>query len=263
MSDYGKFDHPEIINNLFYPRPEEQTSLAGKDIIELSIPVEPGINIGGKIFISGKTAPSILFFHGNGEIVIDYDDLGPMYVNLGINFIPVDYRGYGRSGGHPNVSSMMKDCHTIFDYVRKWLADNGHAMTFIVMGRSLGSASALELAACYDDRIDGIIIDSGFAHILPLLRIIGIDPDRLGLREDDGPGNLDKIRKFHKPTLVIHAKRDHIIPYSDGKKLFDSSPAANKKMLTIPIADHNTIFMYGLQEYLAAIKEFADTITSC
>ena len=262
MSDYSRYDRPEITNNLFYPRPEEQPSLTGKNIIELSIPVGDGIHIGGKIFIAGKTAPSILFFHGNGEIVIDYDDLGPMYVNLGINFIPVDYRGYGRSGGRPNVSSMMKDCHTIYEYVRKWLEENRYDMRFIVMGRSLGSASALELAACYEDRIDGIIIDSGFAFTLPLLRIIGINPDRLGLREDDGPGNIDKIRKFHKPTLIIHAERDHIIPYSDGKKLFDSSPAADKKMITIPIANHNTIFMYGLKEYLAAIKEFVGTITS-
>jgi pimeloyl-ACP methyl ester carboxylesterase len=262
MSDYSRYDQPVITNSLFYPRSEEQPSLTGKNIIELSIPVDDGIHIGGKIFIAGTAAPSILFFHGNGEIVIDYDDLGPMYVNLGINFIPVDYRGYGRSDGNPSVSSMMKDCHAIFEYVRKWLADSGYDMTFIVMGRSLGSASALELASCYHDRINGIIIDSGFAYTLPLLRIIGINPDRLGLREDDGPSNLDKIRKFNKPTLILHAEHDHIIPYSDGKMLFDSSPAANKKMLTIPIADHNTIFMHGLREYLAAVKEFADRITS-
>ena len=262
MSDYSKYDQPIITNTLFYPRPEEQPSLTGNNIIELSIPVDDGIHIGGKIFIAGKTAPSILFFHGNGEIVIDYDDLGPMYVNLGVNFIPVDYRGYGRSDGQPGVSSMMKDCHAVFEFVRKWLTENGYNKTFIVMGRSLGSASALELAACYEDRIDGLIIDSGFAFTLPLLRIIGINPDRLGLREDDGPGNLDKIKKFSKPTLIIHAERDHIIPYSDGKKLFDASPAAHKHMLTIPTADHNTIFMYGLQKYLTSIKELVSFITS-
>lgn len=262
MPDYIKYDQPIITNNLFYPRPEEQPSLTGSNIIELSIPVDDGIQIGGKIFIAGKTAPSILFFHGNGEIVIDYDDLGPMYVDLGLNFIPVDYRGYGRSGGQPSVSTMMKDCHTIFEFVRKWLAENRYDKTFIVMGRSLGSASALELAACYEDRIHGIIIDSGFAFTLPLLRVIGIDPERVGLREDDGPGNLDKIKQFHRPTLIIHAEHDHIIPYSDGKKLFESSPAEYKKMLTIPIADHNTIFMYGLQKYCTSIKELVDMITS-
>ena len=125
------------------------------------------------------------------------------------------------------------------------------------MGRSLGSASALELASSYGSRIDGLIIDSGFAYALPLLRLIGADPDQLGLSEEQGFGNADKIRQFHGPTLVIHAELDHIIPYSAGVTLFEASPAGNKRMLTIPHANHNTIFMHGLNEYLNAVGELA------
>ncbi len=260
MSDYSRFDHPAITSFLFFPRPEETRSLTGENIIELFIPVEPDIAIGAKIFIAGKNMPSILFFHGNGEIVIDYDDLGPLYTNLGMNFIPVDYRGYGRSGGNPSVSSMMKDCHTIFDYMLQWLKDNAFQGKFIIMGRSLGSASALELASTRSNSIDGLVIDSGFAYAMPLLRIIGIDPDRLGLHEDEGFRNIDKIRQFRKPTLIIHAEKDHIIPYGDGCTLFDSSPAEQKHMVNIKEANHNTIFMYGLKEYLTAVRQLADEI---
>ncbi len=260
MSDYSRFDHPAIASFLFYPRPEETRSLSGDNISELTIPVEPDITIGGKIFIAGKKNPSILFFHGNGEIVIDYDDLGPLYVNLGINFIPVDYRGYGRSGGNPSVSSMMKDCHAIFDYMLQWLKDNGFQGKLIIMGRSLGSASALELASTRQNVIDGLIISSGFAYAIPLLRILGIDPDRLGLHEEEGFRNSYKIKQFRKPTLIIHAEKDHIIPYSDGLTLYDSSPAEHKHMVTIKEANHNTIFMYGLKEYLTAVRQLADEI---
>ncbi len=260
MSDYSSFDHPAIASFLFYPRPEETRSLVGENISELSIPVERDIAVGGKIFISGKKAPSILFFHGNGEIVIDYDDLGPLYTNLGMNFIPVDYRGYGRSGGNPSVSDMMKDCQTIFDYMRQWLKDNDFHGKLIIMGRSLGSASALELASTRQDDIDGLIIDSGFAFAIPLLRIIGIDPDRLGLHEEEGFRNSEKIKQFRKPTLIIHAEKDHIIPYSDACTLFDSSPAEQKHMVTIKEANHNTIFMYGLKEYLTAVRQLVDEI---
>jgi pimeloyl-ACP methyl ester carboxylesterase len=260
MSDYTRFDHPAISSFLFYPRPEENQSLAGDTIVELSIPVEDDIVIGGKLFIAGTESPSILFFHGNGEIVIDYDDLGPLYINLGINFIPVDYRGYGRSGGNPGVSSMMKDCHVIFDHIRRWLQEQNFIGKFIIMGRSLGSASALELAATRQTDIDGLIIDSGFAYAIPLLRVIGINPDGLGLREEEGFRNLDKITQFRKPTLVIHAEKDRIIPYSDGRALFDASPAEHKHMVTIKDADHNTIFMHGLREYLTAVRKLADEI---
>lgn len=260
MSKYAKFDHPSILSYLFYPRPEEVPSLNGENIRELSIPVEQDITIGGKIFIADRKAPSILFFHGNGEIVADYDDLGPLFARIGVNFIPVDYRGYGRSGGSPSVSSMMKDCHAIFDYCTAWLGDSNFSGTLIIMGRSLGSASALELASTRGDRIDALIIDSGFAYALPLLRLIGADPDRLGLSEEDGFRNVDKIRQFRGPTLVIHAELDHIIPYSDGVMLFESSPAVRKTMLTIPLANHNTIFIQGLNEYLNAVRELVQAV---
>ncbi|MBN2157947.1 MAG: alpha/beta fold hydrolase [Spirochaetes bacterium] len=262
MTDYTRFDHPDITSLLFYPRPESEPCLIDENCFELSIPVHPGVLIVGKIFIAGKQSPTILFFHGNGEIVSDYDDLGPLFVKSGINFMPVDYRGYGRSGGSPSVSSMMKDSLVIFEYARSWLNDNGHVGRFIVMGRSLGSASALEIASHHADRIDALIIDSGFAFALPLLRLIGVNIDSLGLREDEGFRNYEKIKKFTGPTLIIHAQRDQIIPLSDGQKLFESSHSREKEILIIPGADHNTIFMYGMREYLDAIRRLAGSIVS-
>ena len=260
MDDYSAFDDPGLIAHLFYPRSDQTPPATDPSIRELIIPVEDGIHIGGKLFVSGGTAPSILFFHGNGEIVNDYNDLGPLFRGIGINFIPVDYRGYGRSNGTPSVSSMMSDCHSIYTYLRRYLDENGFTGKFIIMGRSLGSASALELVSSHPEEVDGLIIDSGFAFVLPLLRVIGIQPDRLGLREEEGFRNFDKIKKFIRPTLIIHAEHDQIIPYHEGRKLYESSPAKDKKLLTIPHADHNTIFMYGLNEYMAAITALAVTV---
>ena len=74
--------------------------------------------MGARLHRAEKEGPVILFFHDNGEIVADYDDLAQMYVNAGINFFPVDYRGYGRSTGIPSVAGMMSDCHVAFMYVR-------------------------------------------------------------------------------------------------------------------------------------------------
>lgn len=71
------------------------------------------------------------------------------------------------------MSSMMRDCHTIYDFTKKWLSDNGCTGRFIVMGRSLGSAPALELASAHEDKIDGLIIESGFALAEPLLKLLG------------------------------------------------------------------------------------------
>jgi pimeloyl-ACP methyl ester carboxylesterase len=257
MNAYSQFDHPDILSFLFHPRKECGSFQGGNAVHDILIQVEAGISIGARIFMADKDSPALLFFHGNGEIVEDYNDLGPLFVRIGITFIPVDYRGYGRSGGIPTVSAMMADSHVIFSYIRSWLRDNGCAGPFIVMGRSLGSAPALELVSRHAGDIDGLIIESGFARALPLLRRLGLNPDRYGLSEDGGFGNERKIMMYHGPTLIIHAEHDHIIPHDDGVSLRNASNGNYLKMLTIPRADHNTIFMHGMREYLAAVKDLA------
>ena len=145
--DYSKFDRPEILMVLFHPRHELGGPQPGSSAENLLIPVEKDVVIGARFHPAGKSAPTILFFHGNGEIVADYDDMGTMYNRMGINFLAVDYRGYGRSTGSPTLTSMMKDSHLIFTWVKGWLAEENHNGHLFVMGRSLGSASTLELSA--------------------------------------------------------------------------------------------------------------------
>jgi fermentation-respiration switch protein FrsA (DUF1100 family) len=218
------------------------------------IPVEAQIAVGACFHVADRDAPNILFFHGNGEIVDDYNELGPLYNRTGINFLAVDYRGYGRSGGQPSVAAMMSDCHTVFDWTRQWLQANGHVGPLIVMGRSLGSAPALELGSRRLTNIDGLVIESGFAYATPLLELLGVSPAAIGFQEKEGFGNIDKIKRVDKPTLIIHAEHDHIIPYAEGRALFDACPAPEKALLTIAGANHNDIFAHGLSEYLDAVR---------
>ena len=249
--DYSVLDRPEVLQYLFHPRSQMTGSTPESDIL---IPVDDGVAIGARLHLTKKQAPNIVFFHGNGEIVSDYDELGPMYNRMGVNFVPVDYRGYGRSTGTPTVSAMMSDCHVIFDFIAKWLGENGYTGSLIVMGRSLGSASAIELAVSHKHDVTGLIIESGFAYVEPLLKLLGIDTARLGFKEAEGFRNIDKIKTFDKPTLIIHAAFDHIIPFSDGQALFDNCSAGDKTLLKIPDANHNDIFLRGLADYLAAVK---------
>lgn len=254
-----ELDTPQVSMYLFHPR-KEITSEPIPDATDLMIPVSDGEKIGARIFTAGTSKANILFFHGNGEIVSDYDELGPLYNRMGINFLAVDYRGYGRSTGTPTVTAMIKDAHHIFDFVVQWLSDNGHAGPLILMGRSLGSAPVLELAAHYGDKIDGLIIESGFAYAEPLLRLIGVDTSTVGIATAKKLDNIEKIKNFTKPTLVIHAQRDHIIPFSDGEALYEASPAAEKTLLQIPGANHNDILHRGFSEYMAAVKTLAGRV---
>jgi len=256
--DYSSLDRPEIRMSLFHPRPEWGPSDRKSTAQDVLIPVEKDDVVGGRFHMTEKSAPNILFFHGNGEIVADYDDMGSLYNRMNINFLPVDYRGYGRSTGRPGVTAMMRDCHVIFDFLKKWLKEKGYTGPVIPMGRSLGSASVLELAQYYKSEIDGLIVESGFAYAGPLLRLLGVNTYAMGFKEEQGFRNIDKIQTFDKPTLIIHAEKDHIIPFSDGQALYEACNSPDKTFLEIPGANHNDIFMRGLSEYMAGVAAFVE-----
>jgi len=254
---YKPFDKIEISQFLFHPRADNSFSSTGK---VLQIPVDENIKIGALLHHAGEEYPFILFFHGNGEIASDYNDLAPFFNEKNINFMVVDYRGYGTSTGNPSASSMIHDAHKIFAFTKQLMREKNYKGKFIVMGRSLGSASALELGSNYGDEIDALIIESGFANLIPLLNLLGINSAALGITEDKAFKHKDKIAKCLMATLVIHAEKDHIIPYNDGKILFENSKAQNKKMLTIPQANHNTIFMYGMDDYMKAVETLLQSL---
>ncbi len=226
------------------------------------IPVEPGTSIGACFHPAGISAPTLLFFHGNGEVVSDYHDIAALFTDSGLNFFPVDYRGYGRSDGTPTVTDMMKDCHAIVDYVCGWTRIHGYRGPLAVMGRSLGSAPALDLAARRPQIIDGLVIESGFAQEAPLLKVLGI-PHPPGMRHVRGFfQNADKISAFSKPLLVIHAENDHIISFDQGRALFNNCPSETKAFLPISGAHHNDIFSRGLSDYMDALKRFRTGLQS-
>jgi len=252
--DYSILDRPEILMFLFHPSPDWGSPGNIPSAEDILIQVEKDVVVGARFYLAGRDAPTMLYFHGNGEIVADYDDIGPLYLRMGINFLPVDYRGYGRSSGKPTITDMMRDAHVIFDYVKNWQKEKGYKGPFILMGRSLGSASVLELSAHYIAQIDGLIIESGFAYASPLLRLLGVDMEALGIKEEDGFRNIDKIATFDKPTLIIHAENDHIISFTEGQALYDACPATDKRLLEIPGANHNDIFLRGMREYMEAVK---------
>lgn len=255
--DYSKLDRPEILRFLFHPRPESDHS-GSPEAEDLMIGIESGVALGARFFFADVRGPNLLFFHGNGEIVADYDDMGRIYQGMGINFFPVDYRGYGRSSSVPTIGSMMRDCHRVFDYFRRMLADRGQKGAVLVMGRSLGSASALELASNYPNQIDGLIIESGFGRISPLLALFGLDMQSLGLTEEEGFNNLHKISGFKRHTLIIHGEEDELIPVEEGRSLYDGSGASGKTLLIVPDAGHNDLFLRGFREYLNAVRALAE-----
>lgn len=257
----GVMDEPEILRRLFFPRRELPGEAVSGGAEELSIVVDRDISVGCRFYPAGESAPAVLFFHGNGEIAADYDYVAPLYRKRPLNLFVADYRGYGKSGGTPGCAALVADCRPLFEGFVSFLRDRGYTGGLFVMGRSLGSAAAIEVAYRHQDRLKGLIVESGFAGETSQLDRLGVThlfdhPERIV-----GFGNDIKIREVRIPTLVIHGEWDDIIPAEEGRRLLELSGASEKKSLFIPNAGHNDLLDVAPEEYMAAIELFCNPRT--
>lgn len=254
QDDYSALDRPEILAFVFYPR--KDFSRAPSNASDYFIPVDKDVSISCRFYVHSRSSPSILCFHGNGEVVSDHDYIAPMYNQLGINLFVADYRGYGASQGRPTLSNTVSDAPVIFKAFGDILHREKHGGDIFVMGRSLGSISAIGIAYRYQEEIKGLIIESGFAAIINLLFHLGFPAASLGIEDPEFP-NLARIRAIAVPTLIIHGEHDQIIPASEGEALFHNSAATDKRLLMIPGANHNDLMWIGKDSYFQAIKQLA------
>lgn len=252
-------DRAEVLAVAFHPRREPRMPGGAAGFESLTIPVAPGITVGGRFYPDGKDRPTLLFFHGNGEIVADYDDIARQYVALGVNFAPVDYRGYGTSTGRPTLGAMLADAKVILDFVAGRLVEQGYTNRVVVMGRSLGSASALELASACPGKLAGLIIESGFSDTIALLERLGARVPTGGVA-DTVMRQSEKIKGYTGPTLIIHGAADVIIPVADADALYAACGSKDKKLLKVRGAGHNDLLYVGFREYMQAVKDLIDRL---
>jgi alpha-beta hydrolase superfamily lysophospholipase len=255
MSPVNPLDDPRVAGAVFFPRPDMPFGPAAPGAHDHLFEAEPGIDLRLRVFPGPKAAPTILFFHGNGETGRDYDPIAAAYNALPVTFVVAEYRGYGPAGGEPSLSSFLGDAQLSLDEIKRVLETEGRSQQIVVMGRSLGSGPAIELAAARGDEIAGLVIESGFARILPLLELLGIPTRSLGIEEEHGPRNADKIAGVTRPTLLIHAENDQIIPIEDAEILFEASGDPSKELVRVPGAGHNDIQLAAGERYFKAIEK--------
>jgi len=253
MIDYSQLDQPLLLQFIFYPR--KDLTPCPQNVFDLSAQVEEGIFIVCRFYVGNAKWPWILFFHGNGEVVSDYDEISPLYHQKNLNLVVADYRGYGASGGVPTLTDLAKDCHVILQETRAELARRNLRTDVWVMGRSLGSISALELACDHQEALKGLILESGFPSVVRIMIHLGMPAEGMGLEKID-LACLERIQKIFLPTLIIHGEQDSLVPLQNAKDLYNHIGAEEKELLVIPSATHNDIMFVGLNEYFNALQRF-------
>jgi hypothetical protein len=188
-----------------------------------------------------------MFCHGNaGNVALWADALRTLHGRMGVTVMGFDYRGYGRSEGVPSEAGVLADARA----ARTWLAQRAgiDEHQVVLMGRSLGGAVAVDLAA---DGARGLVLESTFTS-MPEVGHVALPwlPVRTLMRTQFN--SLAKIRSYRGPLLQSHGTADRLIPFAMGRQLF---AAANepKQFIAIPGGDHNDP---QTEEYYAALREF-------
>jgi len=255
MIDYSPLDQPFLLQFVFYPR--KDFTPCPKNAFDLFVTVGNTVSISCRFYAGHREWPWILFFHGNGEVVSDYDEISPFYYQKKINLVVADYRGYGTSTGFPTLTDLVKDAHVIFKEVREELSRRNLRKDLWVMGRSLGSMAALELASKYQEQMKGLIIESGFPSVVRIMFRLGIPAPVMG-REKIDRECLERIKKVFLPTLIIHGDQDSLVPVENARTIYHHLGSLQKELLIIPSATHNDIMLVGFKDYFNALQRFIE-----
>ena len=251
QADYSILDLPEILQFIFYPRRDWAPPPPGAS--DFLVPVEEGVAISCRFYPAGVGSPCILYFHGNGEVACEHDWIAQLYSREGISLFVADYRGYGRSDGVPTFATVTADAHPICSFFLETVRSSSPDVSLFLMGRSLGSHCAVELAFHYPEHFRGLIVESGSSNMARLIELFGLTSERLSSL---GEAISARLRSITLPALIIHGEWDSLIPLDEAIKLHADIGSQSKRLVVVPGADHNSVLAVGMEQYFAAIKEF-------
>ena len=238
---YGVFFADKII---FQPPPTEYRDTNAT----LKLRSHDGAQISAAYLENPQAGYTVIFSHGNAEDLATLESTLEHIKSVGFSVLAYDYHGYGTSGGRANEQNAYEDEEAAYEYltqIRHTPADR-----IIAFGRSLGGAMAIALAT--KKRLAGVIIESSF---LSAFRVV----TRYPIFPFDRFRNIDKIRQVRCPILVIHGRRDEVIPFWHGARLFElaSKPKMN---LWVDGAGHNDLPEVAGSKYEHALQTFRDSL---
>ena len=193
---------------------------------------------------------TILIFHGNaGNLFNRVYKLNELN-KLDVNILLISWRGFSGNKGKPTEKNLYHDAEEAI----KWLNNRGAiSKNIILYGESLGTGVATELGT--RNAFGGIILESPFTSIANAAKIYyPYLPINIILK--DRYNSIGKIKNITTPILIMHGKKDNIVPQKMGLELYEK--ANQPKFSYFPENDdHMMEYNYNL---LNSIKLFINKI---
>ena len=199
--------------------PNTNSYLKGDGLIHsfenINIRTEDNINLKGWLHLKDPKKKTILFFHGNAGTLDNRIYKLNFLGNLDVNFLIIGWRGFSGSSGKPSEFGLYQDAKSALN----WLNSKGITDDKIILyGESLGTSVAIEVGQNRD--FAGIILEAPFTSMIDIgKKYYPIFPVKLLLK--DKYVSKNKIKNINSPVLVMHGKKDKIVPFYMGKKIYD------------------------------------------
>jgi uncharacterized protein len=202
---------------------------------ELNLFPEKDVVINALYFKTKDPKGIFLYFHGNRDNIQRW---GKISSELGDYFhydvFVMDYRGYGKSVGIRDEDALNRDALFCYNYVKT----NYLPKETIIYGRSLGTGIASCLAS--EIKADKLILETPYhsfndiaSGYFSLFSIEHKLPYKLS--------SFQYLQSVDCPILMIHGTEDEVVPYSSGKKLYESLVNKNVTFITIQNGKHNNL----------------------
>jgi fermentation-respiration switch protein FrsA (DUF1100 family) len=225
----------------------------GLDYEDVYFTTSDGVRLNGWLVRHPEAKTTLLWFHGNGgNISHRAHGARMLYDAVKANIFMIDYRGYGNSQGVVSEAGTYEDARAALRYLRGRRDIDPKRIVFF--GQSLGAAVAADLAG--REECLAVILEAPFASIREMAKAIyPFLP--LGPLIQTRYDVVEKVKAVKAPLLVVHGERDDIVPFEQGKKVFDAA-AGPKQFHALRGAHHNDTFEIGGAAYFAVITSFIE-----
>lgn len=209
---------------IYMPRPETP---AHAPAFTLDVP-------GARVRISSRPhdgPKAVIYFGGNAEdVAYTLPELAALFPDRAIYLM--HYRGYCGSSGRPAETALRSDARALFQMVHARHSD------VIVVGRSLGSSLAIQLAA--EEPVSRIVLITPFESILRIAqRTAPFLP--MALLLDDKYESWRFAPRVTCPTLIIAASHDELVPLGDTEALLRAFRPGVATLRVMDDTDHNSV----------------------
>ena len=217
----------------------------------------------------GSNKIAILLHGYKGTAYRDFNCISKIIFKEGYKVLMIDQRAHGNSQGHVITFGVRetKDLLSWIDYVKARFNN----IEILLVGVSMGGHTILNAADKIDKDIK-IIADCPYSSPKAILSntirsvhlpvwlfypLLNLTCHIYGHESLNKTSAYLTVKNSDNKILIIHGDKDHVIPYTDSKKLADMYP--NKiRYEVFKNADHGISALVDFDRYQRVVKEFLD-----